>query len=187
MAALAALGVLASAGQTLAGDPDDTAWSLVSLGGGQTLWIASEDLHNGGGDEARGRVLWTTPHGARLPAGVRYTVSDYAFACDGGVQEQVHAYNGAGEPFPDRPPLAEREVRRGAVEGAVFAMVCEGAEYEDLMELGSAREVMDWEAAGHRPPARPANRWNQGPGQPEQEPAEEREPGAPSGDNRNQR
>ena len=58
---------MVAAGQAVAGDPDDTAWSRVNLGRGQVLWIASEDLHGAGGDHARARVLWLQPRGANLP------------------------------------------------------------------------------------------------------------------------
>jgi hypothetical protein len=173
--------MLTRAGHAGAGEPGDTGGGRVRAGS-QVIWIASEDLHSAGGASARARVLWTTARGANLPAGTRYTVSDYAFACDGGVHEQVHAYDAAGRPLPDRAPAAAREVR-GGIEGAVFAMVCQGAEWEDDVELGSAREVMDYEAAGHGAPARPANRWNSGPSAPDDEPVEEQEPGAPSDDN----
>jgi len=170
-----ALGLSVAAGAAAAQEFDDSGWSRVDIGGSRTLWISSEDLGGvDGGGHARARVLWTHPAQGRLPRGTRYVVSDYAFDCGGGVSETVHPFDVHDQPLQEVGETPEREVDLRSPVGAVFAMVCQGADYESDVELGSVREVMDYEASGHAPPAahRPPNRWNQGPGEPDREPVE---------------
>lgn len=170
-----ALGLFATASVSAAQDFDGGGWSRIDVGGGRTLWVSSEDLgRNDGGGHARARVLWTHPSQQRLPPHTRYVVSDYAFDCDGGVSETVHPFDAHDQPLQELGETAEREVDLRSPVGAVFAMACQGADYEDDVELGSVREVLDYEASGHAPPAarRPPNRWNQGPGEPDREPVE---------------
>ena len=69
-------------------------------------------------------------------------------------------------------------MRPGTVVGALFDIACEDGRYEDDLELGSAREVLDYEASGRGSdrPARPRNRWDSGPGGPDGPDDEPREP-----------
>lgn len=171
--ALVALGMV---GAAAAQDFDVEGWRRVDISRGQPVWVSSNDFYaEPGGDRQTIRVLWTHPSARSLPAGTRYTISSYAFDCRGaGVTETTWPFDARGEPLEQGPEQPEREVRPGTVIGALFDLACEGARFEDDLELGSAREVLDYEArhGGSAPQARPANRWDSGPGGPEEEPRE---------------
>ncbi len=179
-AALAAL--VATSG--VASAEDDYVWRRLNLGHGATVWVAAEDLASGPQRDgyASVHVLWTHPTQRGLPRGTRYVMSEYTFDCGaGGVREDIFPFDAADQPLEDMGETEEREVNPRSAVGAVFAMVCEGAEYEDDIELGSAREVLDYEASGRGAPSRAASGWDQGPSRPDDEPVEPREPQAPGG------
>lgn len=179
--AAAAFFLLATA--AAAQDFDAVAWTRTQLSSGEMVWIASEDLPAEGARPATAtlRMLWPRPI-PRAPGLHRgeYSVVEYRFACDGGVETLTWAYDRDG-PRGEPEPLPEREVSRRGVEGALFEIACEGAPAMTDIEVGSAREALAYhdmaEDRGWNPPA---GGWDRGPGGPDREPVEPREP--PPGD-----
>lgn len=171
--ALVALGLASAA---VAQDFDVEGWRRVDIGRGSPLWVSAGDLEaEPGGRNRTVRVLWTHPTQRGLPARTRYVVSAYAFDCRGaGVTETAWPFDTHDQPLEQGPEQPEREVRPGTVIGALYDIACEGGRYEDDLELGSAREVLDYEASGRGRGAttRPRNRWDSGPGGPDEEPPE---------------
>lgn len=160
----------------LAQDFDDWGWTRTELPSGARVWIATEDVNSARHGAPVVRVLRTA--GSRPGA---YLVDAYTFACDGGVTVRTISWGRDG-PSLEPEPRPEREVRRGGVEGDLFDIACEGAEPLTDVEVGSAREALaydrDGQDGGDSPPPRPRS-WDSGPGGPEREPVESREPPPP--------
>lgn len=175
--ALVALGL---AGAAWAQDFDVEGWRMVVIGQGAAVWVAAGDLEaEPGGDNRTVRVLWTRPTQRGLPARTRYVVSSYAFDCRGaGVTETIWPFDVHDQPLEQGPEKPEREVQPGSVVGALFDIACEGGRYEEDLELGSAREVLDYGVSGpgRATPERPRKRWDSGPGGPDGPDDEPREP-----------
>ena len=174
-ALLAGVAVLALAGAAAAQDFDGAAWTRTELPSGM-VWIASEDLESARHGAPVMHVLRTA--GSRPGA---YVIDEYTFSCDGGVSLRTLRWGRDG-PGPEPEPRPEREVRRGGVEGDLYDIACEGAPVLTDIEVGSAREALDYhataEARGWNPPPRRSS-WDSGPGGPEREPVEDREPPPP--------
>lgn len=185
---LGAFVALAIAAPALAQADDEGPWRRLDIGR-DGLWVWAGDADRFTGERpgrATVRVLWPRPQAWARSGGrrVRYIVSEFNFACrEGGVQELRRTYADRGALLAEKD-LAEVEVDPDTPVGLLFQAACEGASFPDDMELGSVREVLDYEADGARGPnrSRPTRSgyWDErdnGPGREPREPAgEDQEP-----------
>ena len=139
---------LAAATPAAAGDYDQRPWRRLETGYGD-LWVEASDAERLGRGGGRGRitVLSLSPGGR-----ARYTVSEIAFACDGGAQALERGYDARGELVSERD-RPEVEVDPDSPIGMLMQAVCDGAPLRDDLELGSIREVLAFEASGSAGPS----------------------------------
>jgi len=176
---LAGVAALAVAGAAAAEDFDGWGWTRTELPHGGMVWIASQDIESARHGAPVIRVLRTTS-----PRPGRYLIDEFTFACGGGVSTRTLTFGNDG-PGPEPEPRPEREVRFGGVEGDLYNIACEGDAPLTDIEVGSAREAIEYHAMaeerGWNPPARTRS-WDSGPGGPDREPVEAREPPPPDGE-----